>query len=156
MKQEMRKKDRMITAEEAEKILRESEYGILSTVCADGYPYGVPISYVYADGRLYFHHTTAEDSLMNSNIGDGAPACFTVVGATEVLPAKFSTLYESVIAFGTVRACEDKIDALMKLVEKFSPEYREQGRRYAESAAGRVFVYEFEIQQVTGKARRNR
>ena len=153
MKQEMRRKDRALTCEEAEAILKKGKYGILSTVCADGYPYGLPISYGYKDGKLYFHHT-CEGGQLSENIGDGVKACFTVVGDTELLPAQFATRYESAVAFGTVRETEDKIGALMRIVEDLSPNYMEQGRKYAEASLNRVTVYEFMIEQLTGKARR--
>ena len=151
MKKEMRRKDRQIP--EAEKILRENQYGILSTVCADGYPYGLPLSYAYEDGKLYFHHTS-EDGLLRENVTGETRACFTVVGGTELLPAKFSTKYESVIAFGKIRESADKVGALMRLVKKMSPDYVEKGKRYAEASLEQVSVYEFEIEQMTGKARR--
>lgn len=149
----MRRADRQLPPEEIVKILRENDYGILSTVCADGYPYGLPISYVYEDGILYFHHT-AETSLLRQNISRSVKACFTVVGRTQTLPAKFSTKYESVIAFGTLRESDEKMAVLTRLVQKFSPDYLEQGTQYARSALERVSVYAFRIEQVTGKARR--
>lgn len=154
MKQEMRRKDRALTFEEAEAILKKCRYGILSTVCADGYPYGLPVSYVYEDGKLYFHHTCAGGQL-SENIGEGTKACFTVVGDTELLPAQFSTRYESAVAFGTVRESTDKLGVLMRLVKGLSPDYTEQGQKYAESAQSRVSVYEFTVEQLTGKARRS-
>ena len=111
------------------------------------------MSYAWYDGKLYFHHTV-ESSLLGENILGEVKACFTVVGNTQVLPAKFSTEYESVIVFGRIKESGDKLVGLMKLVEKFSPDYLEQGERYARASADRVKVYEFEIEQVTGKARR--
>ena len=70
------------------------------------------------------------------------------------LPKKFSTKYESVIAFGKLRKSEDKLNGLMHLVEKLSPGFEEKGRRYAASSLDEVTVYEFEIEQMTGKARK--
>lgn len=150
---QMRRKDRQLTAAEAEAILRAGEYGVLATVCADGTPYGLPLSYAYAQGRLYFHHT-AQTSLLRENVGGAARASFTVVGATEVLPGKFSTRYESAIAVGTLREAEDKYAGLLRLVEKYSPAYREEGQRYAAASLDKVVVYELVIEQLTGKARR--
>ena len=54
---EMRRQDRKLTREEAETILRDGQYGILSTTGEDGYPYGVPVSYAYENGKIYFHGT---------------------------------------------------------------------------------------------------
>jgi len=168
MKKEMRRSDRQLTQEEVIAILENGRYGILSTTCDDGYPYGVPMSYAYADGKIYFHHTN-EESLLGSNISDstedtggagaaggGTKACFTVVGGTELLSAKFSTVYESAVAFGTIRRMEDKVAGLMQIVSHLSPDYMEAGRKYAESSASKVDVYEFTIEQITGKARKNR
>jgi len=153
MRREMRRKERQLTPEETEAILRAGKYGVLSTVCADGYPYGLPISYVYEAGKLYFHHTNGDSTLKDNIVGE-TKACFTVVGATELLPAKFSTKYESVIAFGKLKESSDKVGVLMRIVQGLCPEYVEQGKKYAEAAADRVSVYEFTIEQVTGKARK--
>jgi nitroimidazol reductase NimA-like FMN-containing flavoprotein (pyridoxamine 5'-phosphate oxidase superfamily) len=155
MRREMRRKERQLTPEETEAILRKCQYGVLSTVCEDGYPYGLPISYVYEDGKIYFHHTK-ESSMMKENITGEVRACFTVVGDTELLPAKFATRYESVIAFGKIRESEDKTGILMRLVKRFSADYLEQGEKAVKTAAERVSVYEFDIEQVTGKARKER
>lgn len=153
MKPEMRRKDRQLTAEETMAIIKENKYGILSTICEDGYPYGLPISYVYDEGKLYFHHT-AHQGQIGENIKGEVKACFTVVGNTELLPAKFSTNYESVIAFGKIKACPDKFGVLMRLVKGLSPDFAEQGEKYARGSMDQVTVYEFEIEQMTGKARR--
>ena len=152
-KREMRRKDRQLSPKEAEEVLSAGKYGILSIICEDGCPYGLPLSYAYDDGKLYFHHT-AEPGLLNDSVSGEVRACFTVVGSTELLPEKFSTKYESVIAFGKLKKSEDKLGALMRLVRKFSPDFEEKGRRYAASSLDEVTVYEFEIEQMTGKARR--
>lgn len=51
----MRKKDRAIDITEALEILNKGEYGILSIITNEGYPYGVPLNYVYIDNCIYFH-----------------------------------------------------------------------------------------------------
>ncbi len=153
IKREMRRKDRQLAPEEAEAILSAGKYGILSIVCEDGYPYGLPISYAYDGEKLYFHHS-AEPGLLNDSVSGAVRACFTVVGSTELLPEKFSTKYESVIVFGKLRKSGDKLGGLMRLVEKLSPGFEEKGRRYAALSLDEVAVYEFEIEQMTGKARR--
>ena len=44
MNEKMRRKDRKTTEERAYEILKNGEYGILSTIGEDGYPYGVPVN----------------------------------------------------------------------------------------------------------------
>ena len=51
----MRRLRQQLSEEESISILRESTAGTLALLGDNDYPYAVPISYVYADGRLYFH-----------------------------------------------------------------------------------------------------
>ena len=55
MFRDMRRKNQLLPPEEAESILRQGTSGVLSLLGDGGYPYGVPLSYVYHNGRLYFH-----------------------------------------------------------------------------------------------------
>jgi nitroimidazol reductase NimA-like FMN-containing flavoprotein (pyridoxamine 5'-phosphate oxidase superfamily) len=150
----MRKKERQLSEQEAWSILKAGQYGILSTVSASGQPYGVPVSFAAEGSRIYFHGT-AEGGLKTENLRFQPKACFTVVGSTQVLPAKFSTKYESAIAFGTVALAEDPEHGLMTLIEKYSPEYAEIGRKYVEGSLDRTNVYEMTVTEISGKARRN-
>ena len=150
---DMRKKERQLTIEEAQNILKNGEYGILSTVGEDGIPYGVPVSYAYADNIIYFH--CAKDvGLKVANMKHQDKVCFTVVGNTEVLPQKFSTKYESAIAFGTVGEAADKRIGLTLLQEKYSPEYAELGQKHIDSSFEQVAVYEITVEDLKGKGRR--
>jgi len=150
----MRRKERALTEEETLAILRKGEYGVLSTVDDDGYPYGVPISYVYCDNRIWFHG--AKEGHKVSNIELSNKASFCVVGNTKLLPDKFSTIYESAIAFGNIHKCTDdeKMKALTLIVEKYSSDYKEKGLKYAESSLDKVGSYYLEIEHITGKARK--
>ena len=150
---EMRRLDRQLTAAETEKILIAGEYGILSTVSTDGTPYGVPVNYAYTDGIIYFH-CAKDTGHKYENILHNAKVCFTVVGETELLPEQFSTKYQSVIAFGTVKPAADKREGLQLLVNKYSPEFVEKGRTYIEHDLDTVGVYEITVEHMTGKGRR--
>lgn len=97
----MRRTDRQSTKEFAVKLLETGEYGILSTADPEGLPYGVPVSYVYKDDCLYFHSATEGHKL--DNITTNHKVSFCVVGAKKLLPEKFTTSYESVIAFGQTK-----------------------------------------------------
>lgn len=153
MYHEMRKKERALDREAAERILKQGEYGILSTTGADGTPYGVPVSYAWADGVVYFHCARGVGHKVE-NLTHQNRVCFTVVGDTEVLPAKFSTRYESVIAFGTAKPAADKLAGLRLLQEKYSPAFPEEGRAYAQKSLSAVEVYEIAVEHLTAKGRR--
>ncbi len=151
---EMRRKDRQLTTEAALHILETGEYGILSTVGTDGIPYGVPVSYVCQNGIIYFHCAQGV-GLKVENMLHQPKVCFTVVGATQVLPEKFSTRYESAIVFGTVREATDKRTGLTLLQEKYSPAFPEEGKQHIQSSYEKVAVYEITIEQLTGKGRQH-
>lgn len=154
MFKEMRKKDREITVTEAMEILKSCDYGILSTVGENRYPYGVPVSYVYTNDSIYFHSTTEGYKLDNLKNNDKVSFC--TVGQTCVLPDKFSTKYESVIVFGRANEVYDneKNTALLEILKKYSPNYMEKGRAYIENSSNRVKVIKINIEHISGKARR--
>lgn len=152
---EMRRADRQLSEEETKQLLTKGEYGILSTIGEDGYPYGVPVSYAYKGDKLYFHCANGVGHKLE-NITLNEKVSFTVVGDTEVLPAKFSTAYESVIVFGTVAPVEDKLEALALLCHKYSPEFAQKGRDYAAHDQGKTGVYAINIEHMTGKSRKNK
>ena len=55
MFREMRRKGQALGKEECEEILRAGRTGVLALSGDDGYPYPVPLNYVFAEGKLYFH-----------------------------------------------------------------------------------------------------
>ena len=154
MLEKMRRKDRQLETEDAMEVLSKCEYGILSTM-GDEYPYGVPMSYVVANNKIYIHGTCALGE-KTKNMNNHPKVCFTVVGNTEVIPSQFATKYESVIAFGTASLCEgtDKEMALGKFIDKYSNQYKEEGMKYIKAAIDKVSVYEISINMITGKAKR--
>ena len=148
----MRRKDKELNNADALQLLRDCEYGVLSTVDDKGQPYGVPLSYTFVNNALYFHCALEGHKL--DNIAANQKVSFCVVGSTHVLPAKFSTEFESAIAFGeaVVVQGEERYQALVSLLEKYSPEFMEEGRAYIEQFDSRTKVVKIEISTVTGKA----
>lgn len=154
MWKEVRRKDRVITQEEVKELLKKGEYGILSTVETDGYPYGVPVNYVYDGEAIYIHHVKETGNLYQNLIAN-PKVCFTVVGKTQVLPDKFGTKYESVIIFGQAKeVLEKKEEKLEKLLDKYCFAYKEAGMQYINSAADNTSVFRISIEHISGKARR--
>jgi uncharacterized protein len=150
----IRRTDREITAQEAAALLERAEYGVLSTVGVDGQPYGMPLSFVYRDGGIYFHCALNGHKL--DNIAHNDKVSFCAVGATRVLPDKFATEYESAVAFGVVSELTgaERLEALFWLVEKYSPGFLEEGKRYIEQKEQATKVFKIEVSHYTGKARR--
>jgi nitroimidazol reductase NimA-like FMN-containing flavoprotein (pyridoxamine 5'-phosphate oxidase superfamily) len=51
----MRRSKQELSQKETLAIIENSTSGTLALTGDDGYPYAVPISHAYSDGRLYFH-----------------------------------------------------------------------------------------------------
>lgn len=154
MFKEMRRKDRVLEITEALEILKICEYGVLSTIDKNGYPYGVPLSYVYIDNSIYFHSATEGNKL--DNILNNNKVSFCVVGKTSILPDKFSTKYESVIVFGkaTEAIADEKNKALLEILNKYSPDFIEKGKTYIQNASSKTKVIKITIEHISGKARK--
>ena len=147
----MRRSDKALPSDVVVSLLQEGEYGVLSTVDGDGQPYGVPLNYTFDNGRLYFHCALAGHKLDNLLANDKVSFC--VVGRTKVLPAEFTTEYESVIATGTASVVQgdEKYQALVSLVEKYSSEFVDSGREYIKKLDSQTKVVKIEIDSMTGK-----
>jgi uncharacterized protein len=153
MHRSVRRKDREISLETATRLLDQGEYGFLATVGKDGQAYGVPLNYVLKNNSLYFH--CAPEGHKMDNIRANNKVSFCVVGKAKVLPDKFSTDYESAIAFGTVTEVqgEEKSRALSDLVEKYSPDYLEEAKTVIAKYFDKTSILKMDLQHITGKAR---
>jgi len=147
----MRRSDNALSNDAAVKILCDGEYGVLSTVDGDGQPYGVPLNYSLNDDCLYFHCALEGHKL--DNLLCNGKVSFCVVGRTKVLPAEFTTEYESVIVTGRAAVVqgEEKYKALIGLVEKYSTEFVEAGRKYIEALDSETMVVRIAVDSMTGK-----
>jgi uncharacterized protein len=151
---EMRRKDRGIDQAETKNLLTTCEYGIFSTADGNNQPYGVPVNYVYQNDAIYFHCAKSGHKL--DNIKDNPSVSFCVVGKTKVLSSEFAAEYESAVAFGIASVIQgtERNDALVAILEKYSPEFITQGMRYIEKNDKATTVIKIDIHHMTGKARR--
>ena len=105
MFREMRRKRQALPPEACRAILEGGTYGVLALAGEVGYPYAVPLSYVYDGERLYFHCARAGHKL--ELIRRDGRASFCVIGQDQVVPAEYTTYFRSVIAFGRISILED-------------------------------------------------
>ncbi|MDF2597006.1 MAG: Pyridoxamine 5-phosphate oxidase-related protein [Clostridia bacterium] len=145
---------KQVTHDEARDILGKAEYGVLSTIDKDGYPYGLPLHHILLDDAIYLH-CALEGHIMDT-ISANNKVCFTVVGYSELLPSSFTANYESVIAFGKANLVEEaeKVDMLKALVRKYSPEYYDKGMKVIDSFKDKCSVIRIDIEHITGKKKR--
>lgn len=109
----MRRFKQQLTNESCVKILENASSGVLALIGDNGYPYAVPLSYVYADGRLYFHSALEGHKVDAIRVN---PKCsFCVIDQDELHPESFTTHFRSVIAFGQIHIIEQDTERLAAL-----------------------------------------
>jgi hypothetical protein len=134
-------------------MLESCTSGVLAVQGDDDYPYAVPLSFAYEDGRLFFHSATAGHKI--DAIERNEKASFCVIAADDVVQSTFTTRFRSAIAFGKARVVTDdgeKRHALVCLAEKYSPDYLEAADSEIDGDWNRVSVVELAIEHMTGKA----
>ena len=151
MFREMRRKDRELPREECEEILLREKRGVLCVLGDDGYPYGVPLDYVYREGRLYFHCAREGHKL------DAIAACdkvsFTVHDDGVLEEGSWWYHVRSVICFGRAHLMpegEEKLAALRALGSKYFPPEKSVDASI-EHSGSRVAMIEMEIEHLSGK-----
>lgn len=151
MNDKMRRTDRETTTERAYEILKSGEYGILSTIGENGYPYGVPVNFAVEGNKIYFH-CAPDVGLKLKNIEYSDRVSFCTVCNSRIDGEKLTSKYRSAVVFGTIaRSVENSNRALELIVEKYAPEFIESGRKCIEKSGSATGVYEITIEKITGK-----
>ena len=149
---QMRRKRQQLTQEESIVILQKATAGTLALLGDDDYPYAVPISYVYNEGKIYFH------SALNGHKVDAIrkydKASFCVIEQDDVQPEKYTTFFRSVIAFGRIHIIEDekeKLEIVRMLGNRYNPNQDDALQKEIESGLSRLLAIRFDIEHLTGK-----
>ena len=149
----MRRKKQLLSEAETVAMLQACTSGVLAVQGDDDYPYAVPLSFAYEDGKLYFHCANAGHKLDALARSDKVSFC--VIAADDVVQSTFTTHFRSAIAFGRARLIADdaeKRHALMLLAEKYSPDYLDEAGAEIDGEWKRTTVIELTIEHLTGKA----
>ena len=152
MFRKMRRYTQQLPDNEAVEILEKGSSGTLAVLGDEGYPYAVPISYVYADGKLYFH--CAKEGHKLDAIRSCDKASFCVIAEDNVVEGEFTTYFKSVIAFGKIRILENAAE-IRSAIEILSDKYCRVGvdarNKEIDGAMNRLCMLEFTIEHLTGK-----
>lgn len=101
----MRRTRQELPKEETLEILKRNTSGVLALCGMDQKPYAVPLSYVYANQKLYFH--VALEGYKLELLNQNPNASFCVIDKDEILPEKFTTKYKSVIVQGKITVADE-------------------------------------------------
>ncbi len=120
---QMRRARQALNEADTRAILKEGITAVLALAGEDGYPYALPVNYVFDGAAVYFHCARSGYKLECIARCDKASMC--VVAQDTVLPEKFTTLYKSAIAFGRIAVVSDKEEmrrAAYLLAKKYCPD----------------------------------
>lgn len=154
MFRQMRRNSQKLSAEECVDILVRATSGVLALSGDCGYPYAVPLSYVYDDSRLYFHSAVQGHKIDAVRGCDKASFC--VIDRDEVVAREYTSYFRSVIAFGRIRIIDDADEArkaMEKLAVKYHPFDIPAHRQAHIASAGRgMCMIELSVEHLSGKA----
>ena len=127
MFREMRRFKQQVSKEECERVLRTAKRGVLSVTGDMGYPYAVPVDFLYDenDGRVYIHTSTSGHKI--DSIKKDSKVCFTTWDEG-YQKDDWSFFVTSVIIMGRAELVEDKklaYDRLRRLGLKYYPSAEE-------------------------------
>ena len=149
----IRKKKNEISTDAAKELLRSSRRGVLAVNGDDGYPYGIPINYLYDEEneKIIFHGAKAGHKVDALKKND--KICFTVFGNEMVKEEAWAPFLQSVVVFGRCHLVESQ-EHTIALVKKFAAKYYPNMDMVNEEAAssGRaVQMFEIQIEHLSGK-----
>jgi len=148
--------------QQIEDILTGARVGRLGTLGGDGYPYVVPVNYVYWQGAIYFHCALSGEKL--DNIRANPKVGFEVDAPLAYLdtdfdptgsPCAVTQFYRSVVIRGRAEIVEDvaaKVAALNALMSVFEEKADYHGITAETPAVASCHVVVIRIEQLTAKA----
>lgn len=153
MIRQMRRIKQLLSEEATVEIMKRNTAGVLAVTGDDDYPYAVPISYVYADGKVYMH--SAREGHKVDAVRNHEKASFCVIDKDEIVPEEYTTYFRSAIAFGKVRLVEsggEKRKAAELLGRKYNPHGAEETLSHEiEDSDPRFVIIALDVEHMTGK-----
>lgn len=158
-----RREDRTLGEDEGRRYLRSARFANVATTTEDGWPYVIPLTFVYEGGdRLWFH--TGDRSgqgrgLFLSCLRRDDRVCLTTCEIGELQPGRpyacnSAQVYASVVCFGRVTLVEDEARKAWffdRLIDKHGPPGFEGFEQPGYPLLDRITLYELEIERLTHK-----
>lgn len=148
----MRRNRQQLSREECEGILGRCTSGVLALTGDSGYPYAVPLSYVYAGGAIVFHSAVQGHKV--DAIKRDSRCSFCVIEQDEIKPAEFTTYFRSVIVFGHMHIVEDaaeKVRLLRLLGRRYSPNDEQGLQHKIDKSLDHVMLLRLDVEHMSGK-----
>lgn len=152
MFREMRRKKQELSLEENIEILNKKTSGVLAVLGEEGYPYTIPLNYVYYDSKIYFHGAKSGHKIDSIKKYDKVSFC--VVDYEQIVPEKYTAYFRSVVVFGKIQIIEEEKEmrkAIEQLAAKYSPQHEKERLKGIEKEWERLCMLELSIEHMTGK-----
>ena len=149
----IRKKKNEISLDAIKELLHCSRRGILAVNGDDGYPYAVPVNYLYDEDtqKIFFHGAKAGYKVDALKACD--KVCFTVCGNETIKDEAWAPYVKSAVVFGRCHLMENKENAMAAL-KKFAMKYypsEDMVDKQIESTGMATQMFEIEIEHISGK-----
>lgn len=151
MFREMRRGKQLLSIEDTVSVMGRCTNGVLACLGDEGYPYAVPISYVYFNNTIYFHSAKAGHKI--DAITKNPKVSFTVIDKDTIVSKEYTTYFRSVIAFGKARIVEsdERPEAFAALVEKYSGDQPEEAKHKEITGCTQASIIAIDVEHITGK-----
>ena len=149
----IRKKKNEISLDAVKELLHCSRRGILAVNGDDGYPYAVPVNYLYDEDtqKIFFHGAKAGYKVDALKACD--KVCFTVCGNETIKDEAWAPYVRSAVVFGKCHLMENKENAMAAL-KKFAMKYYPSEDMVDDqivSTGMATQMFEIEIEHISGK-----
>ncbi len=151
MFRKMRRAKQELSEEECIDILINQPRGVLALLGDYDYPYALPMSHAYVDGKIYFHG--AKTGHKNDAVKNHEKVSYCVMDEGVLNDDGWSYTFRSVIVFGkiiTLTDKDEKIDRLTYLGDKFFPTHEETVKEI-NRLIDKTEVFEISIDHISGK-----
>lgn len=153
----MYRSKRLMAEEEAREFLRSHKVAHVGTVDVQGWPYVVPLVYVYEGGDILYLHSGDHQGHFLTSIQRNPRICVEVgemgpVHHGRPYACNSALVYSSVIVFGSVRIVDD-LNKKSWFFDRLLEKYGEPGWTFEPGYPHihRIILYEQKMEIVTGK-----
>lgn len=153
MFREMRRIKQQLNNDDSIKVIKNNTYGVLAVLGDYGYPYTIPLNYVYFENKLYLH--SAKKGHKIDAILKNQKVSFCIVDKDDVVPEEYTTYFRSVIIFGKARIITDEKEfrsSIELLGNHFNPTATsERLETVINNSFNNLCMISIDIEHITGK-----
>ena len=151
MFRKMRRFNQQLPEEKCLEILKNEPRGVLAVLGDEGYPYAVPVNFLYRNGKIFIHG--AKEGHTIDSVRGYEKASFCVIDKGEKQEGDWALWFNSVICFGRIRVMEDQDEVIAmsrELCTRF-PATQEEIEGMVKRSGPRTAGLELIIEHMTGK-----